>query len=408
MISEQEIHNASVLIVDDLDAHVQVLTRLLVSAGYTSVTSTMNPLEVCELHRSHYYDLILLDLHMPGMDGFHVMEGLKEIESDGYLSVIVTTAYPEHKLRALRAGAKDFINKPFDQPDVLARVHNMLEIRLLHNEVNNYNDELEQKVIERTASLEQAMLELEQASRGKDEFLAAISHELKTPLNHILGFSDLLKKGLVGELNEEQKGMAQDIFDAGSRQLAIVNSLIELARLQSGKMKLQTKPEEPAKILGEIATRYAAQAQAAGLDFAVEVAEELGEMMLDREVVSHLLDQLLSNALKFTPSGGKVSLAARRVSRTDVTAPVRVEADEYLELAVADNGPGIAPETLPRLFQSFVQGDGRLARNHGGTGVGLVLVRLLAELHGGGSSVESEHGAGARFLVWLPLGKRQQ
>lgn len=101
------------------------------------------------------------------------------------------------------------------------------------------------------------------------------------------------------------------------------------------------------------------------------------------------------------------SLVARRVPRTDVAAPVRIEADEYLELAVADNGPGIAPEMLPRLFQPFVQGDGRLSRSHGGTGVGLMLVKLLAELHGGGSSVESKPGFGAKFLVWLPCGAAQ-
>lgn len=257
------------------------------------------------------------------------------------------------------------------------------------------------------ATLQQAKLEVEQASRGKDEFLAAISHELKTPLNHILGFADLLKEGLVGELSAEQQGMAQDIFDAGSKQLAIVNALIELAKLQAGKVKLQTRQEDAAKLLGEIAARYAAKAKSAGLAFAVEVQQDLGEMPLDREVLTRLLDQLLDNAFKFTPSGGKVSLVAQRVLRSDVAAPVRSEANEYLELAVIDNGPGIAPEVLPRLFQPFVQGDGRLARSHQGTGVGLVLVRLLAELHGGGSAAHSEPGGGAKFLVWLPIDKQQ-
>jgi hemerythrin-like metal-binding protein len=257
------------------------------------------------------------------------------------------------------------------------------------------------------ATLEQAKHEVEQASRGKDEFLAAISHELKTPLNHILGFADLLKEGLVGELSAEQKGMAQDIFDAGNKQLAIVNSLIELARLQAGKTKLQVRPENAKRVLEEIAARYAAKALASGLVFTVEVQEGLGEMPLDRDVVTHFLDQLIVNAFKFTPAGGKVSLVARQVPRSDIAAPVKIEAKEYLELAVADNGPGIAPEILLRLFQSFVQGDGRLARSHQGTGVGLVLVRLLAELHGGSSAVQSEPGAGAKFLVWLPIDGQQ-
>jgi len=256
-------------------------------------------------------------------------------------------------------------------------------------------------------TLQQAKLEVEQASRGKDEFLAAISHELKTPLNHILGFADLLKEGLAGELSAEQQSMAQDIFDAGSKQLAIVNALIELAKLQAGKVKLQARPEDPTKLLKEIATRYAAKAKASGLAFAIDVQQGLGEMPLDREVVTHLLDQLLGNAFKFTPSGGKVSLVVRRVPHTDVTAPVPSAADEYLELAVIDNGPGIAPEILPRLFQPFVQGDGRLARSHQGTGIGLVLVKLLAELHGGGSAAHSEPGSGAKFLVWLPIDQQQ-
>jgi CheY-like chemotaxis protein len=108
---------------------------MLRGAGYVSITSTMDPNEVCELHRENRYDLILLDLLMPGMDGFQVMEGLKEIEADSYLPVIVITAQPDHKLRALQAGAKDFVSKPLDLAEVLARVHNMLEVRLLHTEL---------------------------------------------------------------------------------------------------------------------------------------------------------------------------------------------------------------------------------------------------------------------------------
>jgi PAS domain S-box-containing protein len=178
MVNSSDILNASILIVDDLDANVQIFTRMLVSAGYTSVTSTMNSLEVCELHRSHRYDLILLDLHMPGMDGFQVMEGLKEIEPDGYLPVIAITAYPEYKLRALRAGAKDFINEPFELPEVLVRVHNMLEVRLLHNEVHNYNDVLEQRVRERVAELENAHRQLRDSELRYREVFENISDGL--------------------------------------------------------------------------------------------------------------------------------------------------------------------------------------------------------------------------------------
>ena len=156
MISAQDIYNASILIVDDQESNILLLTQLLTEAGYTAVTATMNPLEVCALHRKHRYDLILLDLQMPGMDGFTVMEGLKTNEDDDYLPVIVLTAQPGHKLRALQAGAKDFISKPFDLVEVKTRIHNMLEVRLLYKKLNEYNKLLEQTVQERTAELRES------------------------------------------------------------------------------------------------------------------------------------------------------------------------------------------------------------------------------------------------------------
>jgi len=132
MISSANILNAGILIVDDQEANVLLLDQLLRGAGYTRIASTRDPHAVCALHREHHYDLILLDLEMPGMDGFQVMEALEEIEADGYLPVLAITAEPAHKLRALQGGAKDFVSKPYDLAEVLMRVHNMLEVRLLH------------------------------------------------------------------------------------------------------------------------------------------------------------------------------------------------------------------------------------------------------------------------------------
>jgi PAS domain S-box-containing protein len=156
MLTATEILKASILIVDDQESNVSLLEQLLSETGYTSVASTMNPHEVCALHRKNHYDLILLDLQMPGMDGFQVIEGLKTNETDGYLPVLVITAQPGHKLRALQAGAKDFISKPFDLVEVRTRIYNMLEVRLLYKKLKNYNKELEQTVQERTAELRES------------------------------------------------------------------------------------------------------------------------------------------------------------------------------------------------------------------------------------------------------------
>lgn len=152
-LTKTEIFEARILIVDDQRANVQLLEQLLSETGYKNVTSTMNALEVCSLHRKDPFDLILLDLKMPGMDGFEVMEGLKVLNPDMYLSVIVLTAEPAHKLRALQAGAKDFLSKPFDLVEVTTRIYNSLEVRLLYKQLEEHNRSLEKTVQIRTAEL---------------------------------------------------------------------------------------------------------------------------------------------------------------------------------------------------------------------------------------------------------------
>ena len=173
MISASDILEAKVLIVDDLPANIQLLERMLRGAGYASITTTMDPGEVTELHRKNRFDLILLDLLMPGMDGFQVMESLKEIEADGYLPVLVITAQPAHKLHALEAGAKDFISKPFELAEVLARVHNMLEVRLLHRQTKRLYDDL---VAEHQRSIELSAQPGVMVGVGREERLATPWH----------------------------------------------------------------------------------------------------------------------------------------------------------------------------------------------------------------------------------------
>jgi serine phosphatase RsbU (regulator of sigma subunit) len=174
MVSSAAVLNAKILVVDDKEANVRLIEGMLRVAGYTSVHSTTNPNEVCELHCRNRYGLILLDLQMPGMDGFQVMEGLKKIEADGYLPVLVITAQPGHKLRALEAGAKDFVSKPFDLAELKARVHNILEVRLLHLEAKKYSKALEETVRELEASREVIRLKtLEERKRSEQELALA-------------------------------------------------------------------------------------------------------------------------------------------------------------------------------------------------------------------------------------------
>lgn len=195
MINSADIFNAKILVVDDQEADILLLVRTLHIAGYTDVESTSYPKEVCDLHRQHGYDLILLDLNMPGMDGFQVMEGLKAIEGDNYLPVLVITAQPDRKLRALRVGAKDFITKPFDLADVLARVHNMLEVRLLNSEAKDYGSEQEQKVEAVEASRDQIQCQRDEL---KDLYEQLVSEKKRSVA------LSLYPGAMVGIKNEER------------------------------------------------------------------------------------------------------------------------------------------------------------------------------------------------------------
>ena len=206
MISEQEILNARILIVDDQEANVQLLEQMLRDAGYACIASTNSPYEVGELHRANRYDLILLDLLMPGMDGFQVMEGLKKFEPQGYLPVLVLTAQPDHKLRALAAGAKDFIAKPFDLIEVKTRIHNMLEVRLLYKKLENHNLVLEQAVLERTTELRESEARFRSLTELATDWYweQDVSGHFTKVYGPVLEMLGAPGKSLLGEIRQEQ------------------------------------------------------------------------------------------------------------------------------------------------------------------------------------------------------------
>jgi signal transduction histidine kinase len=365
MVSTSEILAASILVVDDQAVNVSLLERMLRGGGYTSIASTMDPHEVCELQRKHGYCLILLDLQMPGMDGFQVMEGLKDIEKDDYLPVLVITAEPGHKLRALQAGAKDFISKPFDLAEVLTRVRNMLEVRLLH-------------------------LESKKANHLKDEFLATVSHELRTPLNAILGWARMLT---AKQLPPDRAGHAVAVIERNAAALAhLIDDLLDVSRIVAGTLQLAPQPVDLAAVAQAAldTVRPLAVARDVHLAFSnglVAVERVSGDAGRLQQVIWNLL----ANAIKFTPDGGCVDL---------FIAP----SNGHMELRVVDTGQGISPIFLPHVFERFSQADGATSRRHTGLGLGLAIVRQLVELHGGTVHAASEgEGRGATFTVRLPI-----
>ncbi len=210
MLNEADVLNARILVVDDQSAHVHLLERLLGDAGYLNVTGTIEPQKVCELHREHRYDLILLDLQMPVLDGFGVMEAL-QADVGGVLPVIALTAQPGHKLRALQSGARDFINKPFDVVEVKIRIRHMLEVTLLYKMLEAQNLSLERTVQERTAALQDS----ENRFRSLTELAADWYWEQNEAGELVTGYGPMLE--LLGHVKAEE-GAVWDIVDCQALQ----------------------------------------------------------------------------------------------------------------------------------------------------------------------------------------------
>jgi PAS domain S-box-containing protein len=264
-------------------------------------------------------------------------------------------------------------------------------------------------------TLRQKNVELEEASRMKSEFLANMSHELRTPLNAIIGFSEVLKDGLMGDMPEDQRGFIGDIFQSGKHLLSLINDILDLSKVEAGAMTLDLETVQMSSLLVNSLSIIREKAATRNIHLNMDVTEELGSIQADARKVKQIVYNLLSNAVKFSSAGGQVTLHASRVPRARVgqasgawtggrSFPLAEnEFEEFLKISVTDSGIGISSEGLEQLFKPFSQIDGGLARKFEGTGLGLAMVKLLAELHGGTVALESAVGKGACCTVWLPL-----
>jgi signal transduction histidine kinase len=367
MISSSDILKASILIVDDQDANVSLLEQLLRGAGYVSIASTMDPHEVCELHRKNRYDLILLDLQMPGMDGFQVMERLKEIETGGYLPVLVITAKPDHKLRALKVGAKDFVSKPLDLSEVLIRVYNMLEVRLLHTEAKKLYDQLQT------------------ANKELQAFSYSVSHDLRAPLRHVLGFVGLLQQDAGPSLSEKNLRHLTTISQAAKRMGILIDDLLAFSRV--GRAELKKTDVNLDELVQETLRDFQGETKERNIVWEIH---PLPPVRADPALLRMVLVNLISNAVKFT--------GARAEAKIEIgCAP---NGNDETVTFIRDNGAGFDPKYTEKLFGVF-------ERLHSqdefeGTGIGLANVQRIIHRHGGRTWADSVVDGGATFYFSIP------
>jgi two-component system, sensor histidine kinase and response regulator len=458
----------NILVVEDSPTQAEKLRQLLSSQGY-KVRIALNGRLAMELIEQARPDLVLSDVIMPEMDGYTLCRAIKSMPSSAGVPVILVTSLidPKDIVRGLESGADNFIRKPYVDAYLLSRIEHMLmnqrlrrdqnfevgialylcgqrhfinaerqqildllistyeqavivneELTTRERQVNDLNARLAQHAaqLEATnAEIARQNSELERASQMKSEFLATMSHELRTPLNAIIGFSEALKRGMLGAVSSQQAEYLGDIFDSGKHLLSLINDILDMSKIEAGKMTVDLEPTDLRQLLQSSLTLFKEKAVGGRLHLRLEM-EAMGWAKLDHRKVRQVLYNLISNAVKFTPEGGAVTLRACRVTQPEFDGmhlvgsgiatqaiPATQVAHDYLEIRIIDTGIGISNDDLGKLFQPFVQVDSGLNRQYEGTGLGLAIVKQFVEILGGTIAVHSAPGSGSEFAIWLPF-----
>jgi two-component system, sensor histidine kinase and response regulator len=455
-------NETEILIVEDSRTQAEKLLYLIERKGYRARSAGNGKLALAAIAEKKPA-LVLSDIVMPEMNGYELCHAIKSDTRWSDIPVVLITSLTDtHDIvRGLECGADNFIRKPYADAYLLARIEQILmsrRLRLADSTENGialymngkkhvihaerqqildllisiyeqavlFNEELQTRerqvsdlnaqLIRHAAELEASNLEiarqnvqLGRASQMKSEFLASMSHELRTPLNSIIGFSEVMKGGMAGQMTEQQTEFAGDILDSGKHLLSLINDILDLSKIEAGKMELELEPTDVAALLQNSLVVIKERALTHRINLNLEI-DDIKSVHVDQRKTKQIVYNLLSNAVKFTPDQGTVTLRARRVDRARLQGPQLIGAGPaivsnipyFLEISVVDTGIGIAPDDLLRLFQPFVQLDSSLSRRYDGTGLGLALVKQLVELHGGALAVNSDVGRGSEFIVWLP------
>ena len=372
-----------ILVVDDNEFNRDVLARRLVRQGY-QVVMVPNGREALAIMHTHAFDLVLLDIMMPEMDGYQVLSELKADESLRNIPVIMISALSEldSVVRCIELGADDYLAKPFEPTLLKARVKSSLERKRAHDrEKYLYNQ------------LHENYARLQQLEKQRDDLTRMIVHDLRTPLSSII--AGLHTIDVVGELNDDQREMVDIAMSGGETLLGMINTLLDVEKLESGSMHLDYTAVSPTHLVTTAIGQISSLAAEKQLNIVPIVQPDLSPIHCDNNKIIRTMVNLIGNAIKFTPFGGTVTIGIRHD-----------EDNTHALISVTDTGEGIPPDAFELIFQKF----GQVASRKGGrtmsTGLGLTFCKLAVEAHGGKIWVESTPGHGSTFTFNIPNSKQ--
>ncbi len=383
----------TILVVDDDERVLQTLSRYLRRGAHTVLTAGGGA-EALQLYVQERPDIVFSDVRMPPPDGFALLQSIRERDSD--IEVILITGHSdmEMAIEALRMGASDFIPKPVE-PGILegalrraqGRLSLKRELREARAALEQYAAELEQRVAQRTRELTAANERLEELDRIKTKFIADISHELRTPLTSVHLLLRLLERGKA----EKRSHYLASLKEETGRLTRIIQDILEFSQLELSRDKVKLAPLDLNELVSQALAEYRPRIEAANLALTLELEPTRPLVLANPGQLKRALTKLLDNAVNYTPAG------ELRVSTRVVVESKRVD------LQVGDTGRGVDPADMPHLFERFYRGQGVGSSALPGAGLGLAVVKEIAELHGGEIGVESEVGVGSTFRVRLPL-----
>ena len=379
-------NDAWILIVDD-DPIVRSLMRDALEDEGFSVVEAEDGVEACRVCEERLPVLLVVDVVMPQMDGFELCRELRNRPATKDVPILIATGLDDlHSVaKAYDAGATDFIAKPLNWLILNHRIRYMLRAARAFNELRQNQERL------RTAKEE-----AEAANRAKSEFLTNMSHELRTPLNAIIGFSSMMRDQLAGPLGTQYLDYTKIIVESGTHLLAIINDILDVARAETGRLKLSEEEVDIADIVSLSAGMIRTLAEKAEVECSFEVADDLPLFWGDPTKMRQILINLLTNAIKFTPAGGEVRLTAKQ------------EQNGAINFLIKDTGIGIPADKMAVALAPFGQVDSSLARRYDGVGLGLPLTKRLLELHDGTLEIISEPGRGTEVTALLPPARSRQ